>query len=114
MTRFNVLKAFVSAYGMSFTVGGRVTQFLDYKHVTVGNTVLFDFPNRAGTFWSVSKVKTVDPNIVDIGVAYCIDLILYREMLRRRKVVPSTTNGPDPFMALAGQNFASRLVVKTA
>ena len=88
----DVLKSFVEVYGYEIALGGKKAKFVESEvfegdagraSVLLFGTTYFNDPSPAPRkFGSISHVKTTTPNVVRVGIAYCIDMDRYERDLR--------------------------------
>jgi hypothetical protein len=79
----DVLEAFVKAYGLPILIGDKKALFVYRKTFAINETVKVDWSAAFGKhhFTSFSQVANPELNVVNVGVAYCIDLEKYRQAL---------------------------------
>lgn len=96
----DVLKAFVEVFGLELNLGGITGKFIESIPVKRGEDVKFNFLYRGPFFNSVSHTDTDNPNIVQVGAAYCIDVLKYAVLLEQKKLI--TTDALDFVRKMAG------------
>jgi hypothetical protein len=79
----HVLKAFVAAFGTPVRLGPSSEKFIESSPVNQGESFTLHYPERSANFFSsVSWVTSTKPGMKEVGIAYCIDLIKYRNSLK--------------------------------
>jgi hypothetical protein len=77
----DLLRAFANAFGVEIKIGDHNGKFVESIPAKRGESPQMSFGPSADFFSSVSKTETPDPNVVQIGAAYSIDLIKYSAFL---------------------------------
>lgn len=87
----DVLKAFVDAFGVEISLAGITGKFIESIPAKKGEHTTMAFSVTRPFFTSMSTTDTTDPNIVQVGAAYCIDTVKYGEFLERKKLISHET-----------------------
>jgi hypothetical protein len=82
----DVLRAFVNVFGIEVNLGGITGKFIESIPVHRREKgVNFHHEMRAPFYNSASYNKTDDPDVVQVGAAYCIDIVKYAAVLQQKK-----------------------------
>jgi len=81
----DVLKAFVNNFGLNVTVRGKEFLFLESELAPKKELLQFGIKGIEA-FGSVSTMDTNDPDLVQVGIAYSINIPKYRDALKARGV----------------------------
>ncbi len=82
-----VLKAFVAVFGLPVRVGGVEALFIESVLYPKSEKLTWAFQGAsADGFASLSYVTTQDPNVLEVGIGYSINLPKYRDYLAKHSV----------------------------
>jgi hypothetical protein len=83
----DLLKRFVDVFGVEINIAGVTGKYIESIPARKAERVEVTFPNMDASFVSFSHTDTDDPNIVQVGAAYCIDTGKYGEMVLDKKLI---------------------------
>jgi hypothetical protein len=80
----HVLKAFVAAFGLPVKVGNQEALFIESVPYPKGEKLNWTFQgNNKDAFASISFMQTNNPQILEVGIGYSIDMPKYRAYLAK-------------------------------
>jgi hypothetical protein len=82
----DVLKAFIKVFGIPMRIRGKEVLFLEAEEAPKREALAFQVRGDLETFGSVSFTSTTNPDIVQVGIAYSINIPNYRSYLKEHGV----------------------------
>lgn len=88
----DMLREFVSRFGIPFTVNGKSYTFMDSSEFKRSSEVVIDFPPLQPNYFYTASSKVTGETIFEIGIVYGIDLGKYAENLKMHRAISTVPN----------------------